>query len=42
MEKIRTDLYQAAKFVLNPRKVSDVVEAGGVGALGELTPEWRL
>ena len=39
MEKIRTDLYQAAKFVLNPRKVSDV---GGVGALGELTPEWRL
>ncbi len=35
MEKIRTDLYQAAKSVLNPRKVSDVVEAGGVGAAVE-------
>ena len=32
MEKIWTDLYQAAKSVLNPRKISDVVEAGGVGA----------
>ena len=35
MEKIRTDLYQAAKSVLNPRKVSDVIEAGGVGAAVE-------
>ena len=32
MEKIWEELYRAAKSVLNPRKVSDIVEAGGVAA----------
>lgn len=32
MEKIWTELYEAAKKVLDPRKVSDIIEAGGVAA----------
>ena len=32
MEKIWNKLYNAAKKVLNPRKVSTIIEAGGVSA----------
>ncbi len=32
MEKIWTELYEAAKRVLAPRNVSDIIEAGGVAA----------
>ncbi len=32
MEKIWNKLYNAAKNVLNPRKVSSIIEAGGVSA----------
>ena len=32
MEKIWDELYNAAKKVLNPRKVSSIIEAGGVSA----------
>ena len=32
MEKIWNKLYNAAKKVLNPRKVSSIIEAGGVSA----------
>lgn len=32
MEPILTKLYDAAKAVLNPRKISKMVEAGGVAA----------
>lgn len=32
MEKIWTELYEAAKAVLNPRQISEWVEAGGVAA----------
>ena len=32
MEKIWTTLYAEAKKVLNPRKISEIVEAGGVAA----------
>ena len=32
MERTWTELYDAAKAVLNPRNVSDIVEAGGVAA----------
>lgn len=32
MEQIWIDLYNAAKKVLNPRKVSSIIEAGGVSA----------
>ena len=32
MDKIWNELYDAAKKVINPRKVSRIVEAGGVGA----------
>lgn len=32
MEKIWDELYNAAKNVLNPRKVSSIIEAGGVSA----------
>ena len=32
MEKIWTELYEAAKRVLDPRNVSDIIEAGGVAA----------
>ncbi len=32
MEKIWIDLYNAAKAVLNPRKVSSIIEAGSVAA----------
>ena len=32
MEPIWTKLYDAAKAVLNPRKISKMVEAGGVAA----------
>lgn len=32
MEKIWTELYEAAKKMLDPRKVSDIIEAGGVAA----------
>ena len=32
MEKIWTELYEAAKKVLAPRNVSDIIEAGGVAA----------
>ena len=32
LEKIWEELYRAAKSVLNPRKISDIVEAGGVAA----------
>ena len=32
MEKIWNELYNAAKKVLNPRKVSSIIEAGGVSA----------
>ncbi len=32
MEKIWTELYEAAKKVLDPRNVSDIIEAGGVAA----------
>lgn len=35
MEKIWTELYEAAKKVLDPRKVSDIIEAGGVAAAVE-------
>ena len=42
MEHIWTALYNAAKAKLNPHKVSEWVEAGGVAALGELTPDWWI
>ena len=32
MEKIWDELYNAAKKVLNPRKISSIIEAGGVSA----------
>lgn len=32
MKKIWDELYNAAKKVLNPRKVSSIIEAGGVSA----------
>jgi len=32
MEKVWEELYQAAKSVMNPRKISAYVDAGGVGA----------
>ena len=32
MEQIWIDLYNAAKKALNPRKVSSIIEAGGVSA----------
>ncbi len=32
MEKIWTELYEAAQKVLDPRNVSDIIEAGGVAA----------
>lgn len=32
MDKIWTEMFEAAKTVLNPRKVSDYIEAGGVSA----------
>lgn len=32
MERTWTELYEAAKAVLDPRNVSDIVEAGGVAA----------
>lgn len=32
MKKIWNELYNAAKKVLNPRKVSSIIEAGGVSA----------
>lgn len=32
MEKIWNKLYNAAKNVLNPRKISSIIEAGGVSA----------
>ena len=32
MDKRWDELYAAAKKVINPRKVSEIVEAGGVGA----------
>lgn len=32
MEQIWTDLYNAAKKALNPRKISSIIEAGGVSA----------
>ena len=32
MESIWNELYSAAKAVINPRNVSEFVEAGGVGA----------
>lgn len=32
MEKIWDELYNAAKKVLNPRKVSSIIEAGGISA----------
>ena len=32
MEKIWTELYEAAKAVLNPRQISEWVEVGGVAA----------
>lgn len=32
MEKIWTELYEAAKKMLDPRNVSDIIEAGGVAA----------
>lgn len=32
MEKIWTVLYREAKKVLNPRRVSEIIEAGGVAA----------
>lgn len=35
MEKIWTELYEAAKRVLAPRNVSDIIEAGGVAAAVE-------
>lgn len=35
MEKIWTELYEAAKKVLHPRNVSDIIEAGGVAAAVE-------
>ena len=35
MERIWDELYSAAKAVLNPRRVSDIVEAGGVAAAVE-------
>ncbi len=35
MDKIWDELYNAARRVLNPRKVSEIVEAGGVAAAVE-------
>lgn len=35
MKKIWTELYEAAKRVLDPRNVSDIIEAGGVAAAVE-------
>ncbi len=35
MEQIWTDMYNAAKKVLNPRKISEIMEAGGVAAAVE-------
>ncbi len=35
MEKIWTELFEAAKRVLDPRNVSDIIEAGGVAAAVE-------
>ncbi len=35
MDQIWTDLYQAAKKVLNPRRVSDMMETAGVAAAVE-------
>ncbi len=32
MENIWNEMYSAAKAVLDPRKISDIVEAGGVAA----------
>lgn len=32
MEKIWTELYEASQKVLDPRNVSDIIEAGGVAA----------
>lgn len=32
MEKMEKDLYEAAKAVVNPRKLTEYAEAGGVGA----------
>ena len=32
MEQIWNELYNAAKKVLNPRKISSIIEAGGVSA----------
>lgn len=53
MDKIWEKLYSEAKKVLNPRKVSEMMEAGGVAAaiesssgevvtIGELTPQWWI
>ncbi len=36
MKKIWDELYNAAKKVLNPRKVSSIIEAGGVSAAIEV------
>lgn len=35
MEQIWEKMYEAAKTVLNPREVSEMIEAGGVGAAVE-------
>lgn len=35
MDKIWIDLYQEAKKVLKPRKISEMMEAGGVAAAVE-------
>ena len=53
MEKIWEEMYDAAKKVLNARRISDYVTAGEVSAailagsgktmtMAELTPEWWI
>ena len=39
-EKVWDELYARAKAVLRLRRVSDMIEAGGVTTLGTLAPEW--
>ena len=39
MEKIWDTLYQAARAILKPRKISDMMDAGGVAAAIEATSD---
>ena len=44
MEEIWNNLYNEAKKVLKPRKVSEMMdyENGKIKTLGELTPDWWI